>query len=142
MSASTTPWGKLVRAGGTEATEVIVDDDCEDPIFSQYTAPPVPIPSEIVLEGDACFVGRIKKHVLDDRSNTMKFIEQIILPPSYVSSTHFCVYKKRSKHPGQAATYFLRDFSRHGTYLVRSRQDYKCCKQGEQIISSKCLFLL
>ena len=116
------PWGKLVRAGGSERTEVLVE----------HQIPPVPVPSEILLVNNENFVGRMSY------VDPAKFCHshQTVVPLAYMSSTHFCVGIRASVYTGQPPTYFLMDHSRNGTHLKRvgCEQSLNLCKQGEQTI--------
>ena len=116
------PWGKLVRAGGSERTEVLVD-------FQQQ---PLPVPSEILLVDGENYVGRM---ATVDPTKFSHF-HQAVVPLAYMSSTHFCVGMRASVYTGQPPTYFLMDHSRNGTHLKRvgCEQSVNLCKQGEQIM--------
>ena len=87
-----TTWGHLERIGGTEdATNV---------------------PPKVTLQDSECFVGRFAEPV---KAPDSKFTHktQTLVPCLFVSSTHFSI----GKVDGKMNTYFIKDYSRNGTYL-------------------------
>ena len=101
MLAPRQPWGKLVRSGGSERTEVLVD----------FQIPPLPVPSEILLVDSENFVGRMPNVDPTKFSHS----HQTVVPLAYMSSTHFCVGIRASVYTGQPPTYYLMDHSRNDT---------------------------
>eukprot|EP00598_Pedospumella_elongata_P009127 CAMPEP_0184992846 /NCGR_PEP_ID=MMETSP1098-20130426/42850_1 /TAXON_ID=89044 /ORGANISM="Spumella elongata, Strain CCAP 955/1" /LENGTH=760 /DNA_ID=CAMNT_0027518557 /DNA_START=26 /DNA_END=2308 /DNA_ORIENTATION=+ len=89
-----TSWGYLERIGGIEDATTV--------------------PQKIQLQDSDCFVGRFAEPVkAPDSKFTHK--SQTLIPCLFVSSTHFSVGMTES--PGHPRAYYIRDFSRNGTYL-------------------------
>ena len=94
LKLSMASWGYLERIGGIEDATTV--------------------PQKIQLLDLDCFVGRFAEPVkAPDSKFTHK--SQTLIPCLFVSSTHFSV--GMTETPGHPRAYYIRDFSRNGTYL-------------------------
>jgi hypothetical protein len=97
-------WGKLVRAIGGSASEII--------------------PETIMLFDQKNFFGRVP----NADANKFTHCQQFVIPLPYLSSTHFSIEMKLTDADGEAI-FLLTDHSRNGTFFRRKQQGATATKE-------------